>query len=88
MILIISMPPKRILYVDLSYEPKCTEFFLWILENRTCFKYSPNKFFFIERGPNWRMLALHEVFENQALTRGFLLYVYREGKLFEPIKST
>ena len=34
------------------------------------------------------MLALHEVFENQALTRGFLLYVYREGKLFEPIKST
>ena len=36
----------------------------------------------------WLILALHEVFENQALTRGFLLYVYREGKLFEPIKST
>ena len=33
-----AMSPKRIVNVDLRYLPKCTEFFIQILENKNLFQ--------------------------------------------------
>ena len=56
--------------------PNVQNFFYRFEKIEPVSNFSPNKFFFTERGPNWRMLALHEVFENQALTRGFFFFFF------------
>ena len=49
------MSRKRILNVDLSYLPKCTESFHRFLKKRTCFKFKAKQVLIIE-GLNWQIL--------------------------------
>ena len=53
----IGMSPKRILNVDLSYLPKCSEFFYRFQKRRTAFKFQAKQVL-IQRAPNWEIFFI------------------------------